>query len=103
MLLDTKFYVPQGLWMQMNIGQTMNENQVCEKYGRYKMENKRYSKAWFDECFEGMDELPDDLRRVSESICQAYGIGGICDPGYIANVIAKELCLGDGLSHFCKR
>lgn len=44
--------------------------------------------------------VPDDLKRLSTRICRSYGIRGLCDPMYIANVIAVELGLGDGLSNF---
>lgn len=44
--------------------------------------------------------IPTNLRRVSERLCRSYGIRGSCDPMYISNVIAVELGLGDGLSHF---
>jgi len=64
--------------------------------------NKVHSKEWFDEAFSiGNDgSLPDDIRRVSERICRAYGISDICDPMYIANVIALELSRGDGKGMF---
>jgi len=61
---------------------------------------KERDKAFFDEAFKDMPGLPDDLRTASERIVRAYGIRGICDPGYIANVIAVELGRGDGLSNF---
>ncbi len=44
--------------------------------------------------------LPENLKRVSTRLCRSYGIRGLCDPMYIANVIAVELGLGDGLSNF---
>lgn len=43
---------------------------------------------------------PADIRRAAERICQAYGIRGVCDPMYIANVIARETGRGDGESNF---
>ena len=58
---------------------------------------------FFKEAWEGMQNVPEDLRRLSERLCRSYGIRGICDPGYIANVIAKELGLGDGFSNFYER
>lgn len=57
-------------------------------------------KEFFDEAFRSMPEVPADIRRLSERLCRAYGIRGICDPGYIANVIAVELGRGDGRSTF---
>ena len=58
-----------------------------------------HSDRWFDTAFEGM-QLPEKLRRLSERLCRAYGIGGTADPAYIANVVAKELGLGDGRGRF---
>ena len=54
---------------------------------------------FFEKAFEGM-RVPQDIRTVAERICMSYGIRGECDPGYIANVVAKELGLGDGRSVF---
>jgi hypothetical protein len=34
-------------------------------------------------------DAPDDAKRAAISICRSYGITGLCDPGYIANVIAS--------------
>ena len=59
------------------------------------------TKEFFDEAFKEMD-IPEGLRKASERICQAYSIKGICDPGYIANVIAVEMGMGDGKSNFYK-
>jgi hypothetical protein len=55
-----------------------------------------FAKAW-----EGMS-VPDDIREAAEHIVRAYGIRGICDPGYIANVIALRLGRGDGKSTFTR-
>ena len=57
------------------------------------------SKEWFDIAFKGYD-IPEDIRRLSEILCRAYGIYGTADPMYIANVIAKELERGDGQGNF---
>lgn len=62
-------------------------------------ENNAKDKAFFDEAFNG-HEVPLAIRRLSTRICRSYGINGICDPMYIANVIALELGLGDGQSNF---
>jgi hypothetical protein len=64
-----------------------------------------YDKAFFDNAFTNPVtkepyKIPPELRKASERICCSYGIRGICDPMYIANVIAKELGLGDGGSNF---
>ena len=45
-------------------------------------------------------QLPENLKRLATRICRSYGIRGVCDPMYIANVAAVELGLGDGLSNF---
>lgn len=47
-------------------------------------------------------DVPEDIKRLSRRLCQSYGIKGICDPMYIANVIAMELGRGDGQSNFWK-
>lgn len=57
---------------------------------------------FFAEAFKGSN-VPDDIRRLSERLCVSYGIRGICDPMYIANVIARELGLGDGMGNFHER
>lgn len=44
--------------------------------------------------------VPAALREISERICVSYGIRGVCDPMYIANIIAFELGLGDGKHSF---
>lgn len=53
----------------------------------------KWTKEWFDYAFtnpvHGVPyDVPADIRRAAERICVAYGIRGICDPMYIANVIA---------------
>ena len=44
--------------------------------------------------------VPADIRKLSERLCRSYNIRGICDPMYIANVIALELGRGDGMGKF---
>ena len=58
-----------------------------------------HSERWFDAAFEGM-QPPERLRRLSERLCRAYGIGGTADPAHIANLVARELGLGDGRGQF---
>lgn len=36
------------------------------------------------------------VSRAAVSICRAYGINGLCDPAYIANVISNALANNDG-------
>lgn len=42
---------------------------------------------FFNEAFKGY-VIPEDIKHAAMHICNAYGIKGICDPMYIANVIA---------------
>ena len=56
---------------------------------------------WFDDKFT--DDVPPDLKKLAIRICRSYGINGICDPQYIANIIALELGFGDGHSKFYRR
>lgn len=56
-------------------------------------------KDFFNRAFEGL-KIAADIRSASERICQAYGIRGICDPAYIANIIAMETGKGDGKGNF---
>lgn len=62
------------------------------------MSTTTHSKEWFDEQFAA--DVPAAVRRLSERICRSYGISGICDPMYIANIAAFELALGDGQGNF---
>ena len=69
------------------------------------MMSETFSKQWFDEAFSSAVnnqpyDVPANLRRLAERICRSYGIRGVCDPMYIANVAAFELGLGDGYSRF---
>lgn len=45
-------------------------------------------------------QVPENIKRLATRLCRSYGIRGVCDPMYIANVIAFELGLGDGQSNF---
>lgn len=65
-------------------------------------EHNQKDKEFFDEAFKLHPQIPPKLRRLAERLCRSYGIRGICDPAYIANVIAVELGLGDGMSNFNK-
>jgi hypothetical protein len=69
------------------------------------MDKQLHSKEWFDECFTQPTtgrpyQVPADIRRLSERLVRSYGIRGICDPMYIANIIALETGRGDGVSNF---
>ncbi len=58
-----------------------------------------HSTGWFDNCFEGAT-VPADLRAASEALCRRFTIRGICDPMYLANLMAMELGRGDGRGAF---
>lgn len=45
-------------------------------------------------------EVPEDIKKASIHICQAYNIKGLSDPMYIANSIALEEGRGDGRGNF---
>ncbi len=64
-----------------------------------------WTREWFDEAFTNPVTrqsygVPDDIRVAAERIVSAYGIRGICDPMWIANVIARETGRGDGEHKF---
>lgn len=64
-----------------------------------------WTKEWFDYAFTSPVSgesyaIPADLRRASERICTAYALRGVCDPMYVANVIAISIGRGDGQSNF---
>ena len=54
---------------------------------------------FYNEAFHGYN-VPNNLKRVSTTICEVFSIKGICDPVYIANVAARVLGIGDGQGNF---
>ena len=64
---------------------------------------KEQDEAFFKEAFGLVPNIPKGLKVLATRICRAYGIRGICDPAYIANVIAFELGLGDGQGNFTEK
>lgn len=64
---------------------------------RYGERKEFFRKAWEDY------EPPDDIKAAAEHIVSSYDIGGICDPAYIANIIAMYLGRGDGQGSFTER
>lgn len=48
------------------------------------------SEEWFNVQFEGCNARPSVI-NAAKRICRAYGIKGLADPTYIANVIEHEL------------
>jgi hypothetical protein len=59
---------------------------------------KLHSNEWFEAAFK--QNTPEDIKRLSIRLCRSYSIKGICDPMYIANIIALELGRGDGQGNF---
>lgn len=56
-----------------------------------------HSPEWFTAAFENCNDVPAYIKNASERICHAYGIRGVCDPAYIANVINAELRKSTGV------
>lgn len=56
--------------------------------------------ACFTDCMGRPYHVPAELIKTAICICRSYGIKGICDPMYIANTIAKDLGIGDGMHNF---
>ena len=46
--------------------------------------------SWYQIALEGIN-VSDSIKKASVRICQAYGISGQADPGYIANLINHEV------------
>lgn len=51
---------------------------------------KPLTKEWFQQHLDKID-VPAAIKRAAERITRSYGITGIADPGYIANVIHTEI------------
>ena len=47
-------------------------------------------------------DVPEGIKRISTAICERFIIRGICDPMYIANLIAYKNGGGDGKGQFSK-
>lgn len=58
-----------------------------------------WTPAHFDVALDGYD-VPAPIAAATRQIVSAYGIRGMSDPAYIANVIAHHLGLGDGKGTF---
>lgn len=63
------------------------------------------TEAHFDAAFidpaTGNDHpVPTDIRVAAIDVCRAYGLRGLSDPMYVANIIASRLGRGDGQSNF---
>lgn len=59
-----------------------------------------FSPDWFDYTFQDVNGLTSQLRSMSERMCREFNIKGICDPLYVAKIVAFELGIGDGCSNF---
>jgi len=75
----------------------MNEQQIKDLSNERKQYNKKdfpetqyktYSISWFNECFKIGCKANDKQKDMSIHIIKKYNISGICDPAYIANLIA---------------
>ena len=78
---------------------------VCVFEGEKLADLRAADEKFFAEAFTNFmtgqpQTLPYDVKRLATRICRAYGIRGICDPMYIANVAALELGRGDGVGNF---
>jgi len=58
--------------------------------------------AFYAEAFRGY-VVPEDIKCCAIRLTRSYGIRGICDPMYFANIIALELGRGDGQGSFTER
>jgi hypothetical protein len=65
------------------------------------------SKEWYDVQFTPDriggrygDDVPANLRALSERFCDTYKISGTCDPMYVANIAALEFEIGSGCGDF---
>ena len=56
------------------------------------LKNEYIMNDFYKKAFE-KDIIPDEIKRASIQICNSYGIGGICDPVYISNIIIN--CMGN--------
>lgn len=78
---------------------------MIDEFGRKhyaKGEKEFYDNAFTNPTTKQPYNVPEGIRTAAEHICGSYGIRGICDPMYIANVIAHYTGMGDGKSHFSK-
>lgn len=57
------------------------------------------NESFYEDAFEGY-QVPDTIKNCAIEICDTYKIKGSSDPMYIANVIGRELWLGDGAGNF---
>ena len=76
-----------------------------EKLASLIQKDKQRDEKFFTEAFTNPVtkepyRVPNNIKRLSTCICRSYNITGICDPMYIANIIALELGKGDGQGHF---
>lgn len=63
--------------------------------GGYAWRKEDFDEAFTDPVTREPYQVPDDIRRAAERIVSAYMIRGICDPMYVANLIAKETGRGE--------
>lgn len=76
----------------------MNVNDLIRQHNEKK--EAFYKEAFTNPVTRQPYDVPKDIKRLATRICESYGIKGICDPMYIANIIALETGRGDGQSKF---
>lgn len=77
------------------------EKTLNEKLSDLRTADEKFFAEAFTNAVTGQPKIvPDDIKRLATRICRSYGIRGICDPMYIANVAAVELKRGDGFGNF---
>lgn len=55
------------------------------------MSAEPFSEAWWEtEAFDGAPRAFSFERRAARAVCETYGIRGLADPSYIANVLADR-------------
>lgn len=78
----------KGYW---NIGWAKDKNWRKSALPKQFPETKYpvFSDSWFRECFKGVRASPE-IKKAAVEIVRRYKIGGLSDPGYIANVIKNS-------------
>jgi hypothetical protein len=85
--------------MWLNLTDHRNTNSATVKDGA---DTPPLSDEWFAR-FLDCDNPHKTVREFAVDFCRRYNICGTGDPGYIANVAAKGLGLGDGSGHYFGR
>jgi hypothetical protein len=59
-----------------------------------------HTPEWFDNAFVDYNTITPEIRLFSERVCREFNIVGVCDPAYIANLVATVFSVGDGRGNF---